>query len=336
MLKEISIGNIKVKQAVFLAPMAGVTDLPYRNMVRKYGQSEFVYSEMISSRALLANSDKTNKKLFERYNEDKFAIQLAGSEPNILQEAAKVSEQAGASFIDINMGCPAKKVVRGVAGSALMKDLELAGKVIKSVVGTVSIPVTVKMRLGWNTSTINAKELAKIAENEGASLVSVHGRTREQFYSGSSNWGAVKEVKENVSIPVLVNGDIVDGKTAEQALKDSNANGMLIGRGSYGKPWVIKEIVAYLEGKEFKEPSLEERLNIILEHFESLIDFYGKELAIPMSRKHLAWHTKGLYSSTSYRAKVNTQTDHKTIIDLTKKCFEDHSNYIASKAVNEL
>ncbi len=331
MLKEVSIKDIKVKNPVFLAPMAGVTDLPYRNMVRKYGVSEFVYSEMISSRALLANSKKTNKKLFERYNEQNFAIQLAGSEIEVLQEAAKVSEQAGASFIDINMGCPAKKVVRGVAGSALMKDLSLAGRVINCLVKAVSIPITVKMRLGWNSSTINAKELAKIAENEGASLVSVHGRTREQFYSGSSNFKAVKEVKDNVNIPVFVNGDITNGEIAKTALLESGADGILVGRGSYGRPWVIKEILQELEGKPFTIPSLEERKNILLEHFAEMIDFYGQDLAIPMARKHLAWHTKGLHSSTSFRAKVNTQTDVKTIKSLVEQCFDNHAEYIATK-----
>ncbi len=331
MLKEICIKDIKVKNPVFLAPMAGVTDLPYRNMVRKYGVSEFVYSEMISSRALLANSKKTNKKLFERYNEQNFAIQLAGSELEVLQEAAKVSEQAGASFIDINMGCPAKKVVRGVAGSALMKDLDLAGRVINALVKAVNIPITVKMRLGWNSSTINAKELAKIAENEGASLVSVHGRTREQFYSGSSNFKAVKEVKDNVNIPVFVNGDITNGEIAKKALLESGADGILVGRGSYGKPWVIKEILQELEGKTFTPPSLEERKNILLEHFAEMIDFYGQDLAVPMARKHLAWHTKGLHSSTTFRAKVNTQTDVKTIKSLVTQCFDNHADYIATK-----
>ena len=231
------IGNLKIKNNILLAPMSGVTDFPYREIVKKF-KPGLVFSEMIASRALIEKNLKT-LKMIKKASNDFYAIQIAGCDPTIMGEAAKICEDVGADLVDINMGCPVKKVVNGYAGSALMKDEMLASSIIELVVKSVNIPVTLKMRKGWNNECLNAPKLAKIAENSGIKMITVHGRTRCQMFKGNADWIFIRNVKENVKIPVVVNGDIKNIKDYKKALEQSGADGVMIGRGCYGKPWIF-------------------------------------------------------------------------------------------------
>jgi tRNA-dihydrouridine synthase B len=327
-LNQINIGSLAIKTPVLLCPLAGITDVPYRAMVRSFG-ANLMYSEMISSMAITRNSTKT-LKMAEISQEVPTGIQLAGSNLEILSEAAKIAEDLGAVLIDINMGCPAKKVVNGIAGSAVMKDECLAGKIMETLVNSVKIPVTVKMRLGWDSANINAPTLAKIAEESGVSLVTVHGRTRQQFYSGESNWETVGSVVKNVSIPVIVNGDIIDVQSAKKALSVSGASGIMVGRGTYGRPWLIKELSDNLSGLDTKfNLSNEEKLEVALMHYNLMIDYYGDVHGMKIARKHLSWYTKGLRNSAHLRATINVSEDINEVKDLIAECFyNDSSNKI--------
>ena len=234
------IGNLKLKNSLFLAPMSGVSDYPYREIVKKF-KPGLVFSEMIASRALIEKNRKT-LKMIKKDSNDLYAIQIAGCDPKVMGEAAKMCEDFGADIIDINMGCPVKKVVNGYAGSALMKDELLALSIIESVVNSVDIPVTLKMRKGWDDKSLNAPKLAKMAENAGIKLITIHGRTRCQMFRGKSDWKFIKNVKKAVKIPVIVNGDITNMFEFKRALSFSCADGVMIGRGSYGRPWIFEEI----------------------------------------------------------------------------------------------
>ena len=249
-LKKIKIGNIEIKNNIFLAPMSGVTDLPFRSIVKKFSPG-LVYSEMIASRALVEKNRKTLKML-KKNNNELLAVQIAGCDPKVMSYAAKVCEEEGADIIDINMGCPVKKVTNGWAGSALMKDENLATKIIYSIKKSVKIPVTLKMRTGWNDSMRNAPKIAKVAEDIGISLITVHGRTRCQMYRGRSDWRFIKKVKNQIKIPLIANGDVLDCSDANKILKDSGADGLMIGRGTYGRPWIFSEIINFFKKKVFK------------------------------------------------------------------------------------
>ncbi len=300
-----SIGPVQIEDPVFLAPMSGVTDLPFRRLVKKFGAG-LVFSEMIASRPMIEECRTSLKNSTNYAEEFPMAVQLAGCEPDIMAEAARLNVDRGATIIDINFGCPVKKVVTNFAGSALMKDVPLANKIMQETVKAVSVPVTVKMRLGWDETSRNAPELAKLAEDAGVKMITVHGRTRNQLYNGNADWEAVRAVKESVSVPVIVNGDILTPQDAKRALEISGADGVMIGRGAYGKPWIVQQTIDYLRrGKEPHRPSQQEIYSILLEHYESLLSYYGTHQAVQIARKHIAWYCEGMAGSDELRNEIN-------------------------------
>ncbi|MDB1135374.1 tRNA dihydrouridine synthase DusB [Candidatus Anaplasma sp. TIGMIC] len=304
---------------VILAPMSGVTDLPYRTIVRKLGAGLLV-SEMVASRSMIM---KTRHSMQRSKVCGNTSVQLAGCTPEIMAEAAKINEDMGALSIDINFGCPAKKVVEGYAGSALMKDEDNAARIMESVVNAVKIPVTVKMRMGWDAHNLNAPKLAGIAENVGIKMITVHGRTRTQMFSGSVDWEFVRKVKERVKIPVIVNGDIRTLEDVVTALEKSGADGVMIGRGAYGKPWIIKHALRFLKTREIlPEPSNDEKLKIILEHYNLTLDYYGESLGVKILRKHLSWYSSAHTDSSYFRAQINTMSDPIAVKDKLMEFFQ--------------
>ena len=308
-LAPIAVGPVRIDCPVILAPMTGVTDMPFRTLVRRFGSGLNV-TEMIASPAAIRETRQSIQKAAWDAVEEPVSMQLVGCTPHEMAEAAKLSEQKGAAIIDINMGCPVRKVTSGDAGSALMRDLPLAASLIKATVEAVSVPVTVKMRMGWCHDSLNAPELAHIAEDLGAKMITVHGRTRNQMYKGEADWGFVRGVKQAVSLPVIVNGDICDIADTARALELSGADGVMIGRGAYGKPWLLGQVMHWLaHGTEVADPALADQLALILEHYEAMLAHYGRETGVRMARKHLGWYTKGLPGSAEFRNRVNFVDD---------------------------
>ena len=329
MLKPIRIGPVVVASPVILAPMTAVTDLPFRRIVKRYGAGLTV-SEMIASQAMVRETRQSLQKAMWDPAEEPVSMQLAGCEPHVMAEAAKLNEQRGAAIIDINMGCPVKKVVNGEAGSALMRDLKLASQIIDATVKAVSVPVTLKMRMGWNHDSLNAPELARIAEDLGIRMITVHGRTRCQMYKGEADWGFVRGVKQAVSIPVIVNGDICSTDDAREALRLSRADGVMIGRGAYGRPWLLGQVMADLEGAGARpDPSLDEQLSAMLEQYEAMLELYGTHTGVNLARKHVGWYTKGLPGSAELRNSVNQQDDPAIV---TRMLREFYSPWLARSA----
>ncbi len=319
-LHQLKIGNVELKNNLILAPMAGITNLPFRMICEKF-EPGMLCTEMASSRAIFHDDKKTKRLLNTKGESRTISMQIFGSDEETMGFAAKyVSEMA--DIVDINMGCPAPKVVKNGDGSKLLLDLELAKKVMQSVVKNSKVPVTLKIRKGWDNEHIVAIEIAKIAEEVGISAITVHGRTRNEFYTGHADWEVIKKVKENVSIPVIGNGDIVDAKTAKKMFEETNVDGIMIGRASLGNPWIFKEIKTYLEtGKIINKPSNKERLQIIKEHLNLAIKEKG-EVAIKEMRKHIAWYTKNLKNSSEFRRNVNTIEDEKEVFNIIDEYFK--------------
>ena len=315
---KMKIGNVVLENNIFLAPMAGVTDLPFRILCKEMGCG-LVYSEMVSAKGIFYGNENTTKLLTIEQRERPTAVQLFGSDPAIMAAMAKKIENYPIDILDVNMGCPAPKVVKNGEGSALTKNPSLVGQIIKAMVTAQKKPVTVKIRKGFDDNHINAVEIAKVAQENGAAAIAVHGRTREQYYSGKADWDSIKAVKDAVSIPVIGNGDVFTPQDAKALLEYTNCDAIMIGRAAQGNPWIFKRILHYLNtGEQLPEPTAEQKVEKALCHARMLIDYKGEYIGIREKRKHISWYMKGIKGAAELRGKINQVISYNEMEQLLK------------------
>ncbi len=323
-MTSILIDNKALTPAVFLAPLAGITDLPFRNLVSGFGAG-LVVSEMIASQEMVQAKPSTRARAELGFEAQNTAVQIAGRDAYWMAECAKMCADNGAKIIDINMGCPSKTVTHGQSGSALMKTPDFALSLIEAVVDAVDVPVTLKTRLGWNDDQLNAPQIARSAQDAGIQMVTIHGRTRCQFYKGKSDWAAIQGVKDVVSIPVIANGDIIDTKSAKQALHLSGADGVMVGRGAQGQPWKLAEIAHDIYGIDAPcIPKGNDLINLISNHYQEMLKFYGSALGSRVSRKHLGWYMDDIGTSRNLRRAIQTETNPEMVLSLIARLSDDH------------
>lgn len=318
MVKKITIEDLIIQNNIFLAPMAGVTDIPFRILCKEQGVG-LNFTEMISAKAIFYKDAKTTSMSKIVANEEPCAVQIFGSDPEIMGIAAKKISQTNTVMIDINMGCPAPKIVKNNEGSALMKDSNLASDIIKNVVRESSVPVSVKFRKGWDDKHINAVDFAVMAQESGAKMITVHGRTREEYYSGVADWDIISKVKQAVKIPVIGNGDVVDGASAKELFDITGCDGIMIGRAARGNPWIFRDIIDFFEkGEKKEEISYKKRMDMIIRHLEMNVEHKGCHTGIVEMRKHIAWYLKGVKNSNLIKDRIFKMTSKEEIIDLLK------------------
>lgn len=327
----LTIGGLRLDGRVILAPMSGVTDRPFRRLVKRYGVA-MVVSEMIAGQAMIRQNRQTLKLAGTDADERPMALQLAGCDPLVLADAARLNVDRGAAVIDLNFGCPVKKVVSGFAGSALMREEALAGRILEAVVRAAEpLPTTLKMRLGWDDSTRNAPNLARIAEAAGIKLITVHGRTRMQFYEGRADWAAVRATREATSLPLVVNGDVATVDDAAEAMALSGADGVMVGRGACGRPWFPAQVEAFLAtGQRLADPTLVEQMALLLEHVDLMVDYYGGLPGLRAARKHIGWAVAGLPGAAAFREAVNRDDDIPRVRDRIRELYLPHIERMAA------